>query len=115
MLPILLGYYSPQDAIIVSPLFFGFAHFHHMIEKIRRGTDLQTAFFISAFQVSRLREYLVYTSILFAMKIYPYLNGLKPVLLLLLVPFINKLTENLLTSVGFELGLLENKASMLTT
>lgn len=51
MLPILLGYYSPQGAVLVSPLFFGVAHFHHMIERIRKGIDFQTAFFISAFQV----------------------------------------------------------------
>ncbi len=51
MLPILLGYYSPHGAVLVSPLFFGVAHFHHMIERIRKGQDLQTAFFISSFQV----------------------------------------------------------------
>jgi hypothetical protein len=54
MLPILLGYYSPQGAILVSPLFFGVAHFHHMIERIRKGVDVQTAFFISAFQVGNI-------------------------------------------------------------
>ena len=51
MLPILLGYYTPQGAILVSPLFFGVAHFHHMIEKIRKGQDVQTAFLVSLFQV----------------------------------------------------------------
>ena len=51
MLPILLGYYSPQGAILVSPLFFGVAHFHHMIEKISRGQEVKTAFFVSSFQV----------------------------------------------------------------
>jgi prenyl protein peptidase len=57
MLPILLGYYSPHGAVLVSPLFFGIAHFHHMIERIRKGQDLQTAFFISSFQVQLQSDY----------------------------------------------------------
>jgi prenyl protein peptidase len=50
MLPILLGYYSPVGAVVVSPLFFGIAHLHHMIERIRKGQDVQTAILISLFQ-----------------------------------------------------------------
>merc|ERR1719209_2111720 len=37
MLPMLLRHYTPTQAIIVSPLFFGVAHFHHMVERIKKG------------------------------------------------------------------------------
>ena len=37
MLPVLLGWYTGLRAILVSPLFFGVAHFHHMVERIRKG------------------------------------------------------------------------------
>ena len=37
VLMILPGYYSQFWAIIISPLFFGVAHFHHMVERIRKG------------------------------------------------------------------------------
>ena len=41
---------SPQ-AIIVSPLFFGVAHFHHMVERIKKGEPVLASFLISMFQV----------------------------------------------------------------
>lgn len=65
MLPILLGYYTPSGAILVSPLFFGVAHFHHMIERIRKGQDIQTAFFISAFQFAYTTVFGIYSAFLF--------------------------------------------------
>ena len=34
---IFTGYYSQFWAVIISPLFFGVAHFHHMVERIRKG------------------------------------------------------------------------------
>ena len=45
------GYYSHFWAIIISPLFFGVAHFHHMVERIRKGHDILSSFLISMFQV----------------------------------------------------------------
>ena len=65
MVPILLGYYSPHGAVIMSPLFFGIAHFHHMIERIRRGQDFQTAFFISSFQFAYTTVFGMYSAFLF--------------------------------------------------
>merc|ERR1712029_1261306 len=50
MVPVLLGYYSHFWAIIISPLFFGVAHFHHMVERIRKGHDILSSFLISMFQ-----------------------------------------------------------------
>ena len=43
MMPILLGYYTPKGAVLVAPLFFGVAHLHHMIERIRKGMNRSTA------------------------------------------------------------------------
>ena len=47
---------SPQ-AIIVSPLFFGVAHFHHMVERIKKGEPVLASFLISMFQVPILFLY----------------------------------------------------------
>jgi prenyl protein peptidase len=65
MLPILLGYYTTSGAVIMSPFFFGIAHFHHMIERIRRGQDIQTAFFISSFQFAYTTMFGMYSALLF--------------------------------------------------
>lgn len=65
MVPILLGHYSKTGAVIMSPLFFGIAHFHHMIERIRRGQDTKTAFFISAFQFAYTTVFGIYSAFLF--------------------------------------------------
>ena len=56
MVPILLGYYSPQGAVVVAPLFFGIAHLHHMIERIRKGHQWKEAIIISLFQVRPKRK-----------------------------------------------------------
>ena len=65
MVPILLGYYSPKGAVIMSPFFFGIAHFHHMIERIRRGQDFKTAFFISSFQFAYTTVFGMFSAFLF--------------------------------------------------
>lgn len=49
----------------MSPLFFGIAHFHHMIERIRGGQDLKTAFFISSFQFGYTTIFGMYSAFLF--------------------------------------------------
>lgn len=43
MLPLLLQCFAPTTAIFICPLFFGVAHFHHLVENTRRGMDLKTA------------------------------------------------------------------------
>ena len=53
---------SPQ-AIIVSPLFFGVAHFHHMVERIKKGEPVLASFLISMFQVRILFLYKMCISI----------------------------------------------------
>ena len=45
----------PQ-AVIVSPLFFGVAHFHHMVERIRKGEPVLPSLLISLFQVAIIQH-----------------------------------------------------------
>ena len=65
MVPVLLGYYTPQQAIIISPLFFGVAHFHHMVERIRKGQDVFTSFLVSVFQFTYTTVFGMYSALLF--------------------------------------------------
>ena len=44
-------YLPLPQAVIVSPLFFGVAHFHHMVERIRKGEAVLPSLLISLFQV----------------------------------------------------------------
>ncbi|CAH0550653.1 unnamed protein product [Brassicogethes aeneus] len=50
MLPLLLQSFSSTAAVILSPLLFGVAHFHHLQERLKYGTDFKTAIQISCFQ-----------------------------------------------------------------
>lgn len=43
MLPLLLQCFSQTTAYFICPLFFGVAHFHHLVENTRRGMDLKIA------------------------------------------------------------------------
>jgi len=65
MVPVLLGYYSHFWAIIISPLFFGVAHFHHMVERIRKGHDVLTSFLVSMFQFAYTTIFGMYSAFLF--------------------------------------------------
>jgi len=65
MVPVLLGYYSHFWAIIISPLFFGVAHFHHMVERIRKGHDILSSFLISMFQFTYTTIFGMYSAYLF--------------------------------------------------
>jgi len=47
MLPLLLQCFTPTTAIFVCPLFFGVAHFHHVVERIKMGMGIKHALFIS--------------------------------------------------------------------
>ena len=51
LIPLLLGPFTWRGTVLVSPLFFGVAHLHHMIERVRSGIDVQTAVVVSLFQV----------------------------------------------------------------
>lgn len=65
MLPILLRNYSVKTAIIISPMFFGIAHFHHMIEKIQKGQEVKSALLMSTFQFAYTTIFGIYSAHLF--------------------------------------------------
>jgi len=65
MVPVLLGYYSQKQAIIISPLFFGVAHFHHMVERIRKGQGFIPSFLVSMFQFAYTTVFGMYSALLF--------------------------------------------------
>jgi len=65
MLPMLLRHYTPTQAIIVSPLFFGVAHFHHMVERIKKGEPVLASFLISMFQFTYTTIFGMYSALLF--------------------------------------------------
>jgi len=65
MVPILLGYYTPSQAVLISPLFFGVAHLHHMIERIRKGQGVMLSFLVSLFQFTYTTVFGMYSSLLF--------------------------------------------------
>lgn len=47
MMPLLLQSFHPITAVLLTPLFFGVAHLHHMIERLRSGMELKTALIVS--------------------------------------------------------------------
>jgi len=65
MVPVLLGHYTHTQAIVISPLFFGVAHFHHMVERIRKGQEVLPAFLVSVFQFSYTTVFGMYSALLF--------------------------------------------------
>ena len=46
-------------------MFFGIAHFHHMIEKIQRGQDVKSALLMSTFQFAYTTIFGLYSAHLF--------------------------------------------------
>ncbi|CAG9855990.1 unnamed protein product [Phyllotreta striolata] len=66
MLPLLLQCFSPQTAILSSPLFFGVAHFHHMWDRIHHmRMSFELALKISCFQFLYTTLFGAYSAYLF--------------------------------------------------
>ncbi|KAG8563550.1 hypothetical protein GDO81_016125 [Engystomops pustulosus] len=66
MLPMLVPCTSPGTAIFTCPLFFGIAHFHHVIEQLRfRQATVLSIFLSAAFQFSYTAVFGAYTAFLF--------------------------------------------------
>lgn len=67
MMPLLLQSYRPLTAILLTPLFFGVAHLHHNIERVRSGMNWKTALIVSCkciqlwLSSSKLFVFLIYT------------------------------------------------------
>ena len=62
----LLQCFTPTTAIFVGPLFFGVAHFHHVVERVETGMKLKHALFISCFQFTYTTLFGAYAAFLFA-------------------------------------------------
>ncbi|XP_032794811.2 CAAX prenyl protease 2 [Daphnia magna] len=65
MLPQLLKCYLTSQAVLVSPLFFGVGHFHHMIERWRQGMPLLQSLLVSCFQFAYTTLFGMYAAFLF--------------------------------------------------
>ncbi|XP_075044827.1 CAAX prenyl protease 2 isoform X2 [Mixophyes fleayi] len=66
MLPMLVPCTSPGIAIFTCPLFFGIAHFHHVIEQLRFRQGTVVNIFLSAvFQFSYTAVFGAYTAFIF--------------------------------------------------
>uniref|UniRef100_A0A6M2DUH6 CAAX prenyl protease 2 n=1 Tax=Xenopsylla cheopis TaxID=163159 RepID=A0A6M2DUH6_XENCH len=65
MLPLLMQCFGNTASILICPLFFGVAHFHHMLERLKSGMDLKTAIIISLFQFLYTTLFGVYSAYLF--------------------------------------------------
>ncbi|XP_043255415.1 CAAX prenyl protease 2 isoform X2 [Colletes gigas] len=65
MLPLLLQCFTPTTAIFVCPLFFGVAHFHHVVYRVKTGMKLKHALFISCFQFAYTTLFGAYAAFLF--------------------------------------------------
>ncbi|CAG5122135.1 unnamed protein product [Candidula unifasciata] len=66
MLPLLVPCLGPVLSVFLCPLFFGVAHFHHMIEKVAHGQQaVGEAFAQSLFQLSYTTVFGAYSAFLF--------------------------------------------------
>lgn len=48
MMPLILQSFNAVASVFITPLFFGVAHIHHIIERINMGMDFTTALIISS-------------------------------------------------------------------
>ncbi|KAF7990903.1 hypothetical protein HCN44_000708 [Aphidius gifuensis] len=66
MLPLLMQCFNQKIAIFICPLFFGIAHFHHIVDRMKKGMEFKHAFFISSFQFAYTTLFGIYAAFLFA-------------------------------------------------
>ncbi|KAL3217864.1 hypothetical protein MRX96_031970 [Rhipicephalus microplus] len=67
MLPILVPCLGHRAAVVICPLFFGVAHFHHLTERLSRTSNVKMAIMQSVFQFA-------YTTIFGAYSVYLFLR-----------------------------------------
>lgn len=65
MLPLLMDCLQPQDSVFICPLFFGFAHFHHVVGRVKNGYKLKSAVLLSVFQFLYTTMFGAYSALLF--------------------------------------------------
>uniref|UniRef100_D3TP37 CAAX prenyl protease 2 n=1 Tax=Glossina morsitans morsitans TaxID=37546 RepID=D3TP37_GLOMM len=66
MMPLILQSFSPLASVFITPLFFGVAHVHHIIERLTMGMDFTTALIISLSQLAYTTLFGFYSAYLFA-------------------------------------------------
>ncbi|KAK6180998.1 hypothetical protein SNE40_008947 [Patella caerulea] len=66
MLPLLVPVFGANLSVFICPIFFGVAHFHHMIEKVVNGQqEVKEAFKTSSFQLCYTTVFGAYSAFLF--------------------------------------------------
>ncbi|XP_017776824.1 PREDICTED: CAAX prenyl protease 2 isoform X2 [Nicrophorus vespilloides] len=65
MLPVLLQCFSPIKAVFICPIFFGAAHFHHLLEKLKNNVPVKFAVIESCVQFIYTTIFGVYSAYLF--------------------------------------------------
>lgn len=65
MLPLLLQCFTPTTAIFICPLFFGVAHFHHVVDRVKTGMKIKLALLIACFQFAYTTLFGAYAAFLF--------------------------------------------------
>lgn len=65
MMPLLLHSFEPTTAILLTPLFFGLAHLHHIVERHRDGMALSVIAIVSGVQFAYTSVFGIYSAYLF--------------------------------------------------
>ncbi|XP_067942281.1 CAAX prenyl protease 2-like [Watersipora subatra] len=66
LMPLMVPTFGWKAAVCFCPIFFGLAHFHHMLQKIQfEGLEFKTAFFQSAFQFCYTTTFGAYCAYIF--------------------------------------------------
>lgn len=63
--PLVTKHAPLQSSILIAPLFFGTAHLHHMLERIRKGQNVKQAVLMSIFQMHYTTIFGMYSAFLF--------------------------------------------------
>lgn len=64
-MPLLIQTFRPTGAILITPLFFGIAHFHHLNEHLRQGVKKSLAIQMSLCQFAYTSVFGIYSAYLF--------------------------------------------------
>ncbi|KAG1655098.1 CAAX prenyl protease 2 [Nymphon striatum] len=65
MIPILKQHYSDTASILICPVFFGIAHLHHIIDRLKLGYSLKYTLSVSVFQLLYTTLFGIYSAFLF--------------------------------------------------
>ncbi|XP_023294298.2 CAAX prenyl protease 2 [Lucilia cuprina] len=66
MMPLILQSFTPVTAVFITPLFFGVAHIHHIVERLSMGMEFSTALIMSLSQLTYTTLFGFYSAYLFA-------------------------------------------------